>query len=218
VTRAELGDRWAGVIYSDEKCEVLYKIRAPPLTPSRRLGDQSSGASSSPSVHMLRIPSRGRSVPRCATHNASGRHMRMLTSRCGRGLALLCSAHPHEPRVWGDIEKVYSCPRCHEEIPSATTAGITRVTRATTTRAPTVTTSGSVRSSWIRRQLRRPKEPAQGDNQPKRVKVAANNVANRVVDWVRVSDYSACFALKLLLCASCSSCSTHCHTHTMHRH
>jgi hypothetical protein len=89
VTRAELGDRWAGVIYSDEKCEVLYKIRAPPLTPSRRLGDQSSGASSSPSVHMLRIPSRGRSVPRCATHSASERRMRTLTSRCGRGLALL---------------------------------------------------------------------------------------------------------------------------------
>ena len=38
VTRAELGDRWAGVIYSDEKCEVLYKIRAPPLYAITTLG------------------------------------------------------------------------------------------------------------------------------------------------------------------------------------
>ena len=38
VTRAELRDRWAGVIYSDDKCEVLYNIRAPPLYPITTLG------------------------------------------------------------------------------------------------------------------------------------------------------------------------------------
>jgi hypothetical protein len=38
VTRAELGDRWGGVIYNDDKCEVLYNIRAPPLYPITTLG------------------------------------------------------------------------------------------------------------------------------------------------------------------------------------
>jgi hypothetical protein len=131
--------------------------------------------------------------------------MRTLTSRCGRGLAPLCSTHPHEPRVWGDIEKVYSCPRCHEEIPLATTAGITRVTRATTTRAP-------IGGDNKRKRAKLPgsagncddqNEPAQGDNQPKRVKVAANNVANRVVDWVRV----------IILRTSPSNCSYVLHAH-----
>jgi hypothetical protein len=45
--------------------------------------------------------------------------MRTLTSRCGRGLTLLRSAHPHQPRVWDDLDiKVCRCPRCREEIPS----------------------------------------------------------------------------------------------------
>jgi hypothetical protein len=46
-------------------------------------------------------------------------------------------------------------------------------------------------------------EPAEGGNQPKRVKVAASNVANRVVDWVRV----------IILRTSPSNCSYVLHAH-----
>ena len=76
------------------------------MTLLRHSDELTRGASSLPSIH---IPSHGR----------SGRCMRTLTSRCGRGLTLLRSALPHQPRVRDDLDiKVCRCPRCREEIPS----------------------------------------------------------------------------------------------------
>jgi hypothetical protein len=97
---------------------------------------------------------------------------------------------PRLPRKWDDDEKVCRCPRCREKIPlddvgddcsdnesdnddyaPGADGGIRRK------RAET-----SASADDDDKQV----EPAEGGNQPKRVKVAANNVTNRVVDWVRV--------------------------------
>ena len=98
---------------------------------------------------MPRVPSRDKSVPRCAKHSAGGRHMRTLMSRYGRVVALLCSAHPTSP-VCGPIRirstAARDVARRSRPITSETTAATPRATTMTTTRAPTVTTSASVRS------------------------------------------------------------------------
>ena len=141
----------------------------------------------------------------------------MLTSRCGRGLALLCSAHPHGPRA--------PCVGRHREgLPlPAVSRGDPVGDDCRDNESDESDHDPGADGDNKRKRAKLPgsaddyddqEEPAQGDNQPKRVKVATNNVSNQVVEWVRV----------IILRTSPSNCSyvlhahhvTHTYTHNAH--
>ena len=122
---------------------------------------------------------------RYATRNTSGRHYYEDVDEQVRSQV---SAAVHTSPVCGPIwirsTAARDVAKRSRPITSETTAATPRATTKTTIRAPTPATSASV---WSH--LDQPttidddqEEPAQGDNQTKRLKVAANNVTDRVVD------------------------------------
>jgi hypothetical protein len=118
VTRAELGDRWAGVIYTDDKREALYKIRAPALYTITTLGRPELRGKLITQRPLASDPEPRQEL--AAVRNAQrerASYEDVDEQVWSRGSAVV-QCPPHEPRVWDDYEKVYRCPRCSEEIPS----------------------------------------------------------------------------------------------------
>jgi cell division protein FtsL len=184
-TWSELGKHWAGIINTNDG--TLYKIRAPPLYAIATLGrpELRGKLITQPPLASDPEPRRERAAAR-REMAADEDDDELVRSR----FPVVEQCPPHLPREWDKGDQVWRCPRCSVEIPSDDIGDDCSHNESDDdddydpsadggNKRKRVESAGSADDNDDEQQ-----EPPGDGSPPKRLRVAAGNVAGRVANWV----------------------------------